>query len=335
MPSKLVSIAMATYNGEKFINEQLHSIINQTYSSIEIVICDDKSTDKTIEIIKNFMKKDSRIRLYENIKNLGYIKNFEKAISLCKGYFIALSDQDDIWLFNKISILEKEIQHYLLIHSDAYLINEHSVIISPSYTQKSRKMINPKSIIDMLLNGSVTGCTCMFSQKIIKHILPFPEGIDIHDKWLGVNAYYFGKIKYLKKPLIKYRQHSDNLIGAGLQNNKNGAIPLKIEKLLSYKNKELCLYERKQLLLISVYRHYFFKKFNYSDTIKIRLLVIYYNNVINSFLPIKAFLIRMLLFPNFERNKSFSYKLYSLLLIFKKSFLFIVSIVKNMTKNKV
>ena len=96
--NELISIAMTSYNGEKYIREQLDSILTQTYGNFELIICDDRSKDSTVEIIKDYCIKDSRIKLYVNEKNLGFKKNFEKAISLCKGEYIALSDQDDIYV---------------------------------------------------------------------------------------------------------------------------------------------------------------------------------------------------------------------------------------------
>ncbi len=102
----LVSVAMCTYNGERFLAQQLDSIINQTYTNIEIVICDDGSTDKTIQMIQEYQKKFATIKLYQNKTNLGFVQNFAKAISLTTGDYVATSDQDDIWLKNKIEILE-------------------------------------------------------------------------------------------------------------------------------------------------------------------------------------------------------------------------------------
>ena len=105
----MISVALACYNGENFIYEQIQSIINQTITDLEIIICDDKSTDNTIDIIHNI--KDKRIKLYQNNIQLGVVKNFEKAISLCNGEYIALSDQDDVWVEKK---LEKQLNQYII-----------------------------------------------------------------------------------------------------------------------------------------------------------------------------------------------------------------------------
>jgi len=224
----LVSIAMATYNGEKFIKKQIESILNQTYKNLEIVICDDNSIDNTFKILKEYADKDKRIKLYKNCNNLGFVKNFEKAINLSKGKYIALSDQDDIWVENKIEILLKEIGEYDLIHSDAYLINENAEIIFNSYSKFVNKYLNPKDIIELACTPMVTGCTCMFTSELKEKILPICSEIHVHDIWISFIAFKNGGIKYCDKPLIKYRQHENNQIGAI---KKTGNIFSKIKKL--------------------------------------------------------------------------------------------------------
>ena len=121
----LVSIAMTTYNGAQFLEEQINSILQQTYSNIELIVVDDCSTDNTYELLKSFLSKDKRIHIFKNKNNIGFVKNFCKAISLCSGDFIALSDQDDIWENNKVSkvvdCFEKN-DCYVVVH-DAVVID--------------------------------------------------------------------------------------------------------------------------------------------------------------------------------------------------------------------
>tara|TARA_B110000879_G_C11169762_1_gene512989 strand:+ start:811 stop:1782 length:972 start_codon:yes stop_codon:yes gene_type:complete len=208
----LISIAMAVFNGSKYINLQIDSILTQTYSNIELVILDDCSVDNTIELIEPYLY-DSRVKLFKNDRNMGYKKNFEKAISLCSGEFIALSDQDDIWFNNKLDYLINNIGEYDLIHSDAHLIDSENMHIHSSYSKYSSKSLNstPKNII---LNGFVTGCTCMFNSRICKDILPFPDGDYVHDRWISLISSINKGITYANLPLISYRQHSDNISGA-------------------------------------------------------------------------------------------------------------------------
>lgn len=107
--AKMISIAMATYNGEKYLREQLDSILAQTVQDFELIVCDDCSTDLTMQILNEYAERDSRIKVFENEENLGFKKNFEKVIGLCSGNYIALSDQDDIWLPEHLEVLYKNI----------------------------------------------------------------------------------------------------------------------------------------------------------------------------------------------------------------------------------
>lgn len=209
----LVSIAIATYNGEQFLREQLDSILTQTYQNLEIIICDDQSTDSTHQILQEYSLQDSRIKVFLNNKNLGLVKNFEKAISLCSGEYIALADQDDIWEKEKITSLLQEIGLASIIHSDASLINAEGEVFACSYSYYSKKILY-KNIFSYILGNNVTGCTMLFSHKLLQYALPFPEHIFVHDWWLALCAYKHGGIAYCNKPLIQYRQHGRNQIGA-------------------------------------------------------------------------------------------------------------------------
>jgi glycosyltransferase involved in cell wall biosynthesis len=218
MEDKLVSIAMATYNGEKFLREQLDSIYNQTYKNIEVVVCDDCSTDKTVEILEEYRQKYGLI-YYINEKNLYCIKNFEKAISLCKGDFIALSDQDDVWLTEKIEILLEEIPDYSLIYSDVKYIDENGNILIES----ERELFKPekKSIIRSFKNIPFSdseykicytkGCTMLFKKEVVQKAIPIPAFERQHDWWINIVALRLNGIKYYSEPLILYRKHSNNL----------------------------------------------------------------------------------------------------------------------------
>lgn len=210
MEKKLVSIAIATYNGEKYLRKQLESIYNQSYKNIEVIVCDDCSTDKTIEILREYEKKYG-LKIFINEFNLGYVKNFEKAISLCNGNYIALSDQDDIWLEEKIEILIKEIGNNLLIHSDCELIDDNDNIIQKSW---KKEIFSHQCYEDFLFSNVVTGCTILFKRELLKSALPFPDGLAYHDWYIAILAAKQNKIKYLNKSLIKYRQHSSQDTGA-------------------------------------------------------------------------------------------------------------------------
>lgn len=211
--NELISIAMATYNGENYLAEQLDSILNQTHTNIEIVIVDDCSKDTTIEIIKFYKQKYPCIKLYHNEKNNGVVRSFEKAINLCSGDYIALSDQDDVWFPYKLEELLNNIGNNLLIHSDAILVDEKMNVITKSHFDcvKERSKL---TYVDYLISNNVTGCTMMFSRKLAELAMPIPNEFYIHDHYLAIVASFYGTIKLLDEPLVYYRQHGLNSIGA-------------------------------------------------------------------------------------------------------------------------
>lgn len=211
---RLISIAMATYNGEKYLREQLDSILNQTYKNIEIIICDDNSSDDTVKIINEYKNVDTRISLYINQENKGYVKNFEQAISLCSGDYIALCDQDDIWLPEKLEILLNEIDSNSVIHSDAQLIDGNGNKIADSWTDYYNKAKESNFMYYIFGENNITGCTCMIRKEIIDILLPFPNEFKFHDMWIALIGYGNGGIKYLDRQLMQYRLHADNVIGA-------------------------------------------------------------------------------------------------------------------------
>lgn len=222
MENNFVSIAMATYNGEKFLSKQLESILAQSYAHLEIIICDDCSSDSTWEILKVYASQDNRISIYRNDYNLGFVKNFEKAITLCSGRYIALSDQDDIWLPEKIEIMLQKIQFVedrhpdkaILLHTDLCVIDELDSVLYVSMWQYQK--IFPhfcKHIEQLAAQNCVTGCATLMNRKAIESSLPFPEGIVSHDWWIALNVICNGILLPIDFPTVNYRKHSSNQIG--------------------------------------------------------------------------------------------------------------------------
>jgi glycosyltransferase involved in cell wall biosynthesis len=200
---------MTTYNGEKHIAQQLESLSKQTYSNIEIIICDDGSSDNTIDIIQAKQKIDKRIKFFFNDNTLGIMKNFEKAITLCKGDYIALCDQDDIWDQDKISKLVKHIGDSKLIYHDDTLINTSGDVIAPSY-YRHMKYTPQRHLRDFYFYTSIAGHTMMFRKELIDDLLPIHEKSEFYDWWISVIAAKSGSIKYLDMPLVKWRIHGQN-----------------------------------------------------------------------------------------------------------------------------
>lgn len=204
-----ISVAMATYNGEKYIKDQIRTILENLENEDEIIISDDGSTDNTINIIENFMKKDNRIKLFKGPKN-GVKQNFANAIKNCTGKYIFLADQDDIWEKNKVdkvlNCFEKE-ECTLVIH-DAEIVNERLEKIEDSFFEY-RKSGN--GIIKNIWKNTYIGCCMCFENSIREKILPIPNDIEMHDQWIGIINEKYGKSYFLKEKLIKYRRHSSNV----------------------------------------------------------------------------------------------------------------------------
>ena len=200
----LISVALCTYNGAAHLEEQLRSIIAQTYRNIEIIAVDDGSTDETVNILEKY-KKEGNLQIVKNPKNLGYVKNFERAISLCSGDFIALSDQDDIWEANKLERLLEEIKDNILIYSDSHIVNERGESLDKKISS-IRNFVEGHHPESFLFHNCVAGHTSMFKKELKQYIFPFPEKI-FHDWWITFTASSIGTITYTHDCLVKYRQH--------------------------------------------------------------------------------------------------------------------------------
>ena len=212
-----VSVCMATYNGGKFIHRQIVSILSSLAKDDELIICDDNSNDNTVNIIKNF--KDVRLKLYSYKNNIGYVGNFERAISLASGEIVFLSDQDDLWHVDKYNIvLDCFIQHPRLValsHSlfkfdqvnpnEDLLINGNKDGVQKSLNFLSKQFISP----------DIFGCGLIFRKTLLEFALPFPSSVYSHDHWLSIIAALLGDFHYLQTPLVYYRQHENNLTPKG------------------------------------------------------------------------------------------------------------------------
>jgi glycosyltransferase involved in cell wall biosynthesis len=220
-PTK-VSIAIATYNGAKYLADQLDSIYTQTFSNLEVVVSDDGSKDNTVAILEKYRNKYGLI-YHVNENNLKVAKNFEKAISLCSAPYIALSDQDDVWLPEKIEksllkLVELESKYGqntpLLVFTDLVVTNDHLQTIYPSLWNHLRVKPKNATFNRLLVENVVTGCTILMNRALAKLAFPAPDHILMHDIWLGLVAACFGHIDYITEPTILYRQHAGNIVGA-------------------------------------------------------------------------------------------------------------------------
>jgi len=225
-----ISVALCTRNGALFLSEQMQSILAQTIDPLEIVLCDDASTDNTIEIASAAMtalRSDAAhcqsLRIFKNPSPLGVTKNFERAILACRGELIALCDQDDVWAPNRLERMAAEFAmrpDLLLLHSDARLVNEageylgHSLFDVLDVTSWELRRIRIGRAFDVLLRRNLaTGATMMFRSAILPYAAPFPPEW-LHDEWLAIIAAAVGRVDVLTDRLIDYRQHPGNQIGA-------------------------------------------------------------------------------------------------------------------------
>lgn len=200
----MISVCIATFNGERFIKEQIVSILSQLKPHDEIIISDNNSEDLTLPIIKSI--NDSRIKIY-NCNSLSIVKNFENALLHSSGDYIFLSDQDDIWLDGKVKSMENLLNDADLIMSDGYVVNESLIRSGLSIYDVTQPRYGT---IRNLLRNSFTGCCMAFNRKILDAALPFPDLLPMHDWWLGLVAQSVGQIKIIPDKLILYRRHNLN-----------------------------------------------------------------------------------------------------------------------------
>lgn len=205
----LVSIAVCTYNGEKYLREQLDSLVSQTYNNLEIIAVDDCSNDDTTTILEEYSINYASFNFILNKTNLGYAKNFENAISLCKGEYIALSDQDDIWALDKIEKQVAEIGDYALIYHDSHCIDDLGNNIDQNLSDVYR-LYEGKSSRPFLFYNSVSGHSMLFNSKIVPLLFPFEKQF-FHDRWIAFVAAERGGIKLLDEKLVSYRQHQTSI----------------------------------------------------------------------------------------------------------------------------
>jgi len=217
----LTIVLLSTYNGEKYLKEQLDSLFTQTYNNIKVIVRDDGSSDKTLEILKSY-----NVHLLESHKNIGVKKSFslllEYAIKYSDGNYFMFCDQDDIWKKDKVEktlqkMRELESQYKdtsLLVHTDLEVVDDSLHILNESFWKHEYINPNINSFNRLLLQNTITGCTVMINRNLASLLLPIPNDSIMHDWWIGLVASKFGKIDFINDRTILYRQHATNSIGA-------------------------------------------------------------------------------------------------------------------------
>lgn len=210
-----ISVCMASYNGAKFINSQISSILMQLGDNDELIISDDGSTDDTIKIVNSF--NDDRIILLNHKNNNKKRKkvyphylvsaNFENALKKCSGDIIFLSDQDDIWVENKIQIMLPYFKENSLVMSDCYVVDNEGKVVADSFFEGKNVS---KGTLKNIIRPIYQGCCIGFTKDVLEIALPFPSRMILHDNWLGILSEHIGKNIFINEKLIYYRRHSEN-----------------------------------------------------------------------------------------------------------------------------
>lgn len=298
----LVSVAMATYNGARYIREQLDSIIGQTYPNIEIVLVDDGSSDSTMQILEQYRQQYPFISVHRNEVNMGVTPTFEKAISLCKGEYIALSDQDDIWMPEKISVLVKEIGQHDAVYGNSLLVDVQGTSLNKTFSD----LMNIQTYYcgsPFLLSNSVPGHAMLMKRSFVEKVLPLPKNI-FFDLWLGFCAAGNNGIRYVDQILVHYRQHDANVVGTVKSSNKKkkrtkyDEFDFKLSELKTLAKAPIANEKTKQILSEMI-RH-----FHFGWSIKrSRFFFSHYNEILKS-----------------KRKSEFRKKLYCIKMFFKPNF---------------
>lgn len=271
-----ISVALCTYNGEKYIREQLDSILNQTVKPDEIVVCDDVSSDSTIQILEEYRQKyPETFRIKKNQVNLKSNKNFQQSVSFCTGDYIFCADQDDVWVkdkvektlavFNANPKLEGVFSNAELIDGNGNIYPNTSLWAQISFNE--RLYTKPVDLFDIInrKGNMVTGATLCIKKEIKDFIFPFPQSKDIyHDEWIALLLAYRQTLAYTTDKLIKYRIHSSQQVGAEMNRNEQKAAHE--DEILSGRKKAVAFSDYK-LLSRMYYRNYLkYKELLQTDT---------------------------------------------------------------------
>ncbi|ENB4168606.1 glycosyltransferase family 2 protein [Stenotrophomonas maltophilia] len=226
-PAERIGVALCTYNGARYLQAQLDSILDQDLPVNEVMIGDDGSSDQTLQLLQAFVPRAQalgiRVEIVQHARNLGYVRNFADALMRCQADILFLCDQDDVWHTGRVRRYVERFQAdqgLLLLHSDAWLVDAQGaplgqrllevLVVHPAEVELERSGL---AIDAILLRNFITGATCALRRGLLAGSLPVPPGWS-HDEWLAVHASLRGGLDMLAEPTIDYRQHGNNQIGA-------------------------------------------------------------------------------------------------------------------------
>ena len=267
-----LAILLGTYNGGRFLREQLDSLFAQTMKDFQLYIRDDGSTDDTMLIVKEYQQLHPNIvKVEDEGKNLGAKGNFERLLALTDADYYMFCDQDDVWLPDKIEVsfakMKQMEQRYgdipLLVHTDLEVVDEDLNVINASFWKYSRVLpqVVDENIHYLGIANSVTGCTIIMNKMAKQVAIPFPEQIYMHDAWIALCVMKYGKMGYINMPTIKYRQHSSNVLGAI---EYRFSIKEKLKNIKTIYRNYLLVYRNGHPLVFKNIIHFLYYKFKYS-----------------------------------------------------------------------
>ncbi|MCI5620568.1 MAG: glycosyltransferase [Lachnospiraceae bacterium] len=211
----MISVAVVTYNGEKYLRPQLDSILSQLDSGDQVVVSDDGSKDSTREILKDYAGRDARVQLVDG-PGQGVIANVECALKNCRGDYIFLADQDDVWAEDKVQVVMETFQSTgaMLVMHDARVVDQDcKKVLMPSFFSYRH---SKKGAVKNIIKNSYMGCCMAFRRQVLEQVIPIPRDIQMHDQWIGVKCdLKYHRTVLLAETLLDYRRHEDNVSDFG------------------------------------------------------------------------------------------------------------------------
>ena len=239
-----IDILLATYNGSKYLHEQLDSILSQSYGNINVIIRDDGSSDNTVMIINEYEEKDNRVKLLnDNLGNLGFVRNFEELMKNSTSEYLMFSDQDYIWDNNKVETSYTRIKAIEEINGKSCPILVHTNSKIMNYETRTKSLFisdcaKNSSFENSFFNFFVQGSTMLINGSLKREALPFSKEVYLHDRYLHLIAEFIGIRSYIDVPTMDYRQHSNNEIGSSV----NVIDKIKNKRYFNLKDRELLIF---------------------------------------------------------------------------------------------
>ncbi len=213
----MISVCIATYNGEKFLKPQLESILSQLGTDDEVIISDDGSRDGTLALIESF--NDPRVHVYKNEGVHGFVGNFNNAFLHVNGDYVFLSDQDDVWMPNKVKTVMKYLENGVdLVTHNANLIDSDGQDLGSDYFSH---LHNKTGFWANLWKTRFLGCCMCFNRKVLDKCMPMPLGVAGHDYWIGMKALRHFNVKFVEDILLCYRRHGSNVSPSGEESHES------------------------------------------------------------------------------------------------------------------